>query len=327
VFLWSIYIPVALPVVATTSVAALIYVSTAILPLIFEHCPYTTASSRLIGLWFKTAQSWFKNAHVFIRPRYSNLKRQTLSGDDSPWQKAKRCINRKWPWQKRAREYVNTSIVTGVSYTKQRCTSAASHFIQSYTRARKNILPQSLEPQTSALVPIVIPFADPKSLMANGEVPMDLVSSEMIAWLLANCEDPKYLAVVIQSLAGADPWLPRLPLLENGVLLHIYQCLDGCFERENTFRLKSLVSPDLACLYVRGLNFMLAYHNYGGFYSSGGWIRSVVENTWHRQFDTGLTALALRKAMGDQWYTYCQLQYDLRLTVSSVQHQAILRCA
>jgi hypothetical protein len=318
VYLWNIYIPVALPVVATTSVAVLMYGLTTILPLIYEHCPYTTTSSRLIG-------SWIKIVHVYLCPRYKaarscilRLKRKYLSDFYSPWQKTKRQINRKWPWQKQARKLATTRIAGGISYLRRWLMSVASRFAQNSTRARKWDLPQSLEPQKTTLVPITPPFADPESLMANGEVPMDLTTSEMLAWLLTNCEDPRHIALTVQSLAGAEPWLPRLPLLENGILRHVYQCLDGCFEadsQETAFSLKSLVLPDLACLYLRALNFLFSYHNYEGFYCSEvseQWHYGILylhryselENTWHQSFETGLTALALQESRGWQWYAF-----------------------
>jgi hypothetical protein len=307
VYLWNIYIPVALPVVVTTSVAALVYILTAVLPLVFEYCPYTTASSKLIG-------SWFKGAHEYLRLRHNStlsLRRATFSNYYSPWQRAKRRINGEWSWQERAREQASTWISTRVSYITQLFEIATSHFL----------LARSPEPPTAAPVPISLPFADPASLMENGEVPMDLVTSEMLAWLLTNCEDPKLTAVVIQSLAGAEPWLPRLPLLENDVLRNLYQCLDGCFELDscsNTFSLKGLVSPDLAALYVRGLNFVLAYHNHEGFYCPGGdedWSNgkltvdrySKLENTWRQPFETGLTALASGKYTGNHRYAFIAL--------------------
>jgi hypothetical protein len=322
VYLWNIYIPVAIPVVATTSVATSVYIVTSILPLLFEHCPYTTASSRLIG-------SWLKGARAYMRLQYNSvlcLQQETFADYFGPWNRAKRRINRGWPWQKRAREQAKTWATTGMSYLKHHFANAVSHFAQSCTWARNALLPRNSKPATTALVPISIPFADPESLMENGEVPMDLVTSEMIAWLLANCEDPRLTAIVIQSLAGAEPWLPRLPLLENDVLQNLYRYFDGCFEsdsQENIFRLKGLVSPDLAALYVRGLNFLVAYHNYEGHYSSAGYKgwndgKLILEedpklrNTWQQQFETGFTALASRRFRGHHRYALVAFQLRLR---------------
>ncbi|KAF8593079.1 hypothetical protein BDV93DRAFT_461846, partial [Ceratobasidium sp. AG-I] len=45
VHLWNIHVGVALPVIAITSLTALIYITALVLPLIYDYCPYATALS------------------------------------------------------------------------------------------------------------------------------------------------------------------------------------------------------------------------------------------------------------------------------------------
>ncbi|KAG9120238.1 hypothetical protein FRC07_004352 [Ceratobasidium sp. 392] len=48
----------------------------------------------------------------------------------------------------------------------------------------------------------------------NTKVPMDLTTSQMLAWLIVNCEDSRSVDIALQAIAGADGRLPGGPLAE-----------------------------------------------------------------------------------------------------------------
>jgi hypothetical protein len=306
VYLWNIYIPVALPVIAITGLATLAYISTAVLPLVFDFCPYTTASSKLVGLWLK-------GAYIYVSLQYDAIEARVFFHYDNPWQRTNRSIN--WTWLRQTREYIESSVVGAGAYVKPLLSRLSLYLMQHFIRVRTGACATTVtEDQISSLSPVCPPFADPKTLMMNGEVPMDLVTSEMVAWLLANCEDPKLMNITVQSLGGAQFWLPRLPLLENGAIRHIFQYLEGCFELDSisdgALCLKTMASPDSASLYHRALNFILTYHNYEGFYlrlSQGEGY--TYKNTWAKTFDTGFSDLVSRRFYRSPWYAFLQLTY------------------
>ncbi|KAG8721273.1 hypothetical protein FRC09_008151 [Ceratobasidium sp. 395] len=93
------------------------------------------------------------------------------------------------------------------------------------------------------------------------KVPMDLTTSQMLAWLIANCEDSRSVDIALQAIAGADDNLPTEPLAEC-------RALELVLSRLDTYVKLSETSPT-ASLY---------YRVYGMFASIG--VLQAVQNRW-----------------------------------------------
>jgi hypothetical protein len=106
------------------------------------------------------------------------------------------------------------------------------------------------------------------ALVAGGEVPMDIVTSQMLSWLIVNCDDSRSVDMALQAISGATDRLPQVPLMESGALMLVCQRLEACFHFDLNSQQHSLQHPSmsaLANLYFR--SFCVAftgkkYHNY-----------------------------------------------------------------
>lgn len=58
--------------------------------------------------------------------------------------------------------------------------------------------------------------------------PMDLVTCQMLVWLVVNCEDSRSVDITLQAIAGATDDLPRALLWENKVVDILYARLSAC---------------------------------------------------------------------------------------------------
>ncbi|KAG8790028.1 hypothetical protein FRC12_012884 [Ceratobasidium sp. 428] len=96
---------------------------------------------------------------------------------------------------------------------------------------------------------------------SSTKVPMDLTTSQMLAWLIANCEDSRSVDTALQAMAGANENLPIEPLAECRALELVLSRLDTCVKLSDT-------SP-AASRY---------YRVYGMFVSIG--IFQAVQNRW-----------------------------------------------
>ncbi|KAG8793668.1 hypothetical protein FRC12_002072 [Ceratobasidium sp. 428] len=52
----------------------------------------------------------------------------------------------------------------------------------------------------------------------NTEVPMTIITSQMLAWMIMNCEDSRSVDVALQAIGGAHNDLPYAPLAQCGAL-------------------------------------------------------------------------------------------------------------
>ncbi|KAG9125580.1 hypothetical protein FRC07_007013 [Ceratobasidium sp. 392] len=80
---------------------------------------------------------------------------------------------------------------------------------------RKSVSPLPIRYQTifgTILVPDNARRNDNLEASENKPAPADNVTSQMIAWMLTNCEDSRSVDIVLQALAGAHDGLPHAPL-------------------------------------------------------------------------------------------------------------------
>ncbi|CAE6488584.1 unnamed protein product [Rhizoctonia solani] len=234
--LWDLNVVVAIPVVITTGISTILYTSTYWLPLIFEFCPYSTASSKLMRGYAKSGITALWNQ---TRPQLARIHRYIVP-----------------------RRFAKTPL----------------HFLPvPWLRVTKK------GPEQNSLACV-------GTTLAKDPTPMDLVTSRMLSWMTTNCEEPKLVDLVIQALAGAKPWLPRLPLLQCGLQMQLLDRLYGLIDfdfTKHTYFLKGSASSDLALLYFRALFFLHSYNNGEGFYNDLK-IESdsfALRNTWEKVFD------------------------------------------
>ncbi|KAJ1304992.1 hypothetical protein OPQ81_000035 [Rhizoctonia solani] len=234
--LWNLNILVAIPVVLTTVIATILYTATYWLPLIFEFCPYATASSKLLRGYMQLGITALCDQ---AGPLLARIHRHIMPQRSGPTSSYPHPIP--WSWVSKKKVEQN-------------------------------------------------PLACAGTALAKGPTPMDLVTSRMLSWMATNCEEPKLVDLVIQSLAGAKPWLPRLPLLQCGLHMQLLDRLYGLIDfdfTKRTYFLKGSATSDLALLYFRALFFLHSFHNREGFYSNPV-IESgslTLENTWGNEFD------------------------------------------
>ncbi|KAG9086290.1 hypothetical protein FRC06_003163 [Ceratobasidium sp. 370] len=116
----------------------------------------------------------------------------------------------------------------------------------------------------SKAVRAIVDFDD-KADDRYGDVIMDTVTSQMLAWLIANCEDSRSVDTALQAIAGAHSDLPHGPLVECGTLDLVRPRLEAC--------LKSNDNPSTV------LRYYLTY----GVLMSGGAFRANMDR-WYRYY-------------------------------------------
>ncbi|KAG9076887.1 hypothetical protein FRC06_009235, partial [Ceratobasidium sp. 370] len=116
----------------------------------------------------------------------------------------------------------------------------------------------------STAVRAIVDFGD-KADDRYGDVIMDTVTSQMLAWLIATCEDSRSVDTALQAIAGAHSDLPHGPLVECGTLDLVRPRLEAC--------LKSHDNPSTV------LRYYLTY----GVLMSGGAFRAKMDR-WYRYY-------------------------------------------
>ncbi|KAG8754811.1 hypothetical protein FRC12_011081 [Ceratobasidium sp. 428] len=86
--------------------------------------------------------------------------------------------------------------------------------------------------------------------------PIDKVTSQMLLWLISNCEDSQLVDIALRSIAGARPGLPIETLAEARVTQMVVQRLNSCLvsdSKTKTIRLTSATSTEAVGLYAQAL--------------------------------------------------------------------------
>ncbi|CCO34232.1 hypothetical protein BN14_08326 [Rhizoctonia solani AG-1 IB] len=191
-YLWDINRRVALPVVVTTAVVGAFYVVALFLPLFFRYCPFTTGLVKLfLPYWYKNAGSIFK----------SSL--QTLGQALVPFMTALAVMSGCFKQESRERpngevHAENTGFRQRVSQISlKECWKESQEWVKDRARVAADR------------------FMADKSRLDGQDTPMDEVTSSMIAWMIAQCENLKSVDIALQALVSVKPWLPRLPLARS----------------------------------------------------------------------------------------------------------------
>ncbi|KAG8723578.1 hypothetical protein FRC09_002724 [Ceratobasidium sp. 395] len=153
VYLWDISVSVAVPVVAITGLAVVMYAFATFLPLFDRFCPYNTP----IATTFASLVDLAKPLH---RVAYSMADRPYYRRNHLKWLK---------------------SAVRRVSFWLR--PGDTGHDIA-------------------------------RNSMKDNRTPMDTTTSQMIAWLITNCEDSRSVDIALQAIAGARSELPHASLAQ-----------------------------------------------------------------------------------------------------------------
>ncbi|KAF8602291.1 hypothetical protein BDV93DRAFT_607514 [Ceratobasidium sp. AG-I] len=88
------------------------------------------------------------------------------------------------------------------------------------------------------------------------DVPMDHLTTRTLRWLISNCENPEAIDVALQSIAGANHFLPIAPLLGCNAVALIVQRIKDCF---GSHHLSTVEVDRLATLNPRGYQSVILY--------------------------------------------------------------------
>lgn len=252
VYLWDINVAVALPVVITTCLAVLFYMITASLPLFFRFCPYTTALVRLLY------PHWIA---MLERRGTKNLMKTlvTILAWISHWINRLKQVFRARKFTHKDRSLVVDDVEAAKSYHH-----GSSHFsFYRHFHTAENVVDNWVELMRGMLL-------TDRSQLVESKTPMDTLTSSMINWMIAHCEDSRSVDMALQALAGAEPCLPRQPLWECGAIQLVSQRLGACQSTLLSRRAGGQRSThdsliDDASLYSRSLNFLTTYTQGEGF--------------------------------------------------------------
>jgi hypothetical protein len=114
------------------------------------------------------------------------------------------------------------------------------------------------------------------SSATDQEALMDLVTSQMLSWLVVNCEDSRSIDIALQAIAGATTKLPQAPLAECGAIRLVSQRLETCFQQDQTsqqYRLKDQSMLALAIVYSRSFRVLFPEKSYNFYWDR--WKRST----------------------------------------------------
>jgi hypothetical protein len=104
------------------------------------------------------------------------------------------------------------------------------------------------------------------STTVDEEVQMTDVTSQMLSWLITNCEDSRSVDAALQAVSGANQRLPIDPLVECHAPALLLQRFDGCFQQDQTGsrrRLKNSSLLPVAVLYSRATSLIMSSHATG----------------------------------------------------------------
>ncbi|KAG9090271.1 hypothetical protein FS749_000690 [Ceratobasidium sp. UAMH 11750] len=89
----------------------------------------------------------------------------------------------------------------------------------------------------------------------DARISMDTVTSQMLAWLISNCEDSRSVDTALQAIAGAQSDLPHEPLVECQILGHMLPRMEACINQNGV--------PPLAAKYCRSYGVLVSGFTFG----------------------------------------------------------------
>ncbi|KAG8736519.1 hypothetical protein FRC10_009218 [Ceratobasidium sp. 414] len=247
-YLWDINITVAIPVVIVTGSAALLYTLVTILPYIDRSCPYSTPASGIFTALNKILTLILtlitKILDYALTPVITIIRVLVVVIGFIPgtiyltiFTELPSCVDH-WIFQ----------LVWGLPI-----------WIRKQCKKTFNALPELLESPIRFLRNI---FSDELDGAYDGKdkVPADILTSQMLAWLISNCEDSRSVDTALQAIAGANHNLPHQPLKDCGVFGLVSTRLDAYIERDTKskkYTVKDASQLLIALIYCRTYSILM----------------------------------------------------------------------
>ncbi|KAG9086642.1 hypothetical protein FS749_003505 [Ceratobasidium sp. UAMH 11750] len=268
-YLWDVDKRVALPVIMVTGSAMLVYTSATIFPALDRFCPYSTpAAETLTDLKFllMVMAEWIlmgtRKLPSWVWEHYSAVPRDNL-----PSKIVAKISGPKWLslvlpilpillWGCWGIVGVlclplfalQTVLVLLAKLGESEWLQEPQHYA--------GVIKAAIESVTKASITTLgldDKLDDPYS--GDVRVPMDIVTSQMLAWLLSNCEDSRSVDTALQAIAGAQSDLPHEPLVECRILEFVLPRMNACIKQNS-------ISP-LAIKYCRVYGVLISGPTFG----------------------------------------------------------------
>ncbi|KAG9093411.1 hypothetical protein FS749_014418 [Ceratobasidium sp. UAMH 11750] len=199
--LWDLNTPVAIPVIVVTGSAALVYICATVLPSLDPFCPYSTPAAAVftdsMAICANTRRRGFLYALLLL-------------------------------------EYVANKIPDPTGNASSTRLESLKDFVLFIYWVLCLLFVRII-----IFFPLLV-FRSRQIANSRGHddssdnyttVPMDMITSQMLSWLIANCEDSRSVDIALQAITGADSDLPHEPLIESGILGYVLPRLDSYLKR------------------------------------------------------------------------------------------------
>ncbi|KAG8789791.1 hypothetical protein FRC12_013214 [Ceratobasidium sp. 428] len=328
-YLWDISTGMAIPVITVTSIGTLVYVLATILPAIDRFCPYSTPAipmfadtTTLLAAVLRKAVLEIANAsrtigHVANASIGRQLRRAIKNGIPGPrvvsflaelWYYA---INQLFT---RHIAFLLLALIPAPILALLTLLLVVLNLLiwllwiccviimlpslragQLGVRLVSQLVSKLASLVRSTVLSLTIHYELSDAYSGSTKVPMDLVTSQMLAWLIANCENSRSVDIALQAIAGADDSLPGKPLAECRALKLVLIRLETCTKSD------SISSA------------ALQYYRASGVLASGGVVQAT-EDRWghysHTIDDREISNYrSLHQDHYDAWNSYCSYAY------------------
>lgn len=251
VYLWDINRQVAVPVVAITSAFVLLYAAATVLPVASESCPYGTVLSEPFRVFILPPVLWF------------------LAGVPGL-------------------VMLLLMIVLWFPYFILKCVGYVDLARQFHLAV--GLLPDKFT-RLLELLGLETDKEKQETEAQNEEVPMDIVTSRILGWLISHSENKNHVTIALQAISAASIEMPMNPLrkcgVEEQVSSQLLKCFSGSWGRDEHLTLKPTSDLKLASSYFRALSHLLVSDSSNGYHwdhwgmddSVGWWIfgESLIE--------------------------------------------------
>ncbi|KAG8732619.1 hypothetical protein FRC10_000812 [Ceratobasidium sp. 414] len=251
-YLWDINVTVAIPVVVVTGSATLIYIMATILPYIDHSCPYSTPASGV----FTAINNLTTFLRVVLTPVIIPVVQFTPKATgfiDLMIEKSERFLvlfeiplicGCGWP------PVIPFAIVVIIvvfvpllaPYLVLRLLWASIALVK---------VSRKLFKQLAGFLHKIVLDAELDAYDGKEKALMDYLTSQMLAWLISNCEDSRSVDTTLQAIAGADHNLPHQPLNDSGILGLVSTRLDAYVELDNKSKKYTVKDPSQFLIVLR----------------------------------------------------------------------------
>ncbi|KAG9085531.1 hypothetical protein FS749_004351 [Ceratobasidium sp. UAMH 11750] len=268
-YLWDVNKRIALPVIVVTGSAMLVYTCATVFPALDRFCPYSTPAAEILTdlkfLLMVTAE-WIlmgtRKLPSWVWEHYSAVLRDNL-----PSKILEKISGPKWLlvvlpilpillWGCWGIVGVLCLPLFALQVVLVLLTKLGESDRLQNLKYHISIIKAAIESVIKAGITTLgldDTLNDPYS--GDSRVPMDIVTSQMLAWLLSNCEDSRSVDTALQAIAGAQSDLPHEPLVECRILELVLPRMNACIKQSD-------ISP-LAIKYCRVYGALISGPTFG----------------------------------------------------------------